>query len=147
LVDIYGNQYLSISAGPGISAGFSYVEGYLCNGGVLGLGCSAGIPSASEIKQAVAGVCYGGELILATGINFGTACKDWSLKNWDIAYSNVSTFYLGAHVAVGTGFTITIPLSPFGVESVPWFGWKDIIDVRRQSGWTYNKVLTELLWR
>lgn len=144
LVDLYGNQYLAVSGGYGVSVGFAYVEGYLCNWGLASWRCSVGIPSANEIEQAIAGVCVGPEVVLLTGISIGGICKDWSWTNWDIL-SSVSTFYAGEYGGIGGNVTVTIPLSLFGVAADPRYSWKDIIDTRLQYGWTVDKVMTELL--
>jgi hypothetical protein len=146
LVDVHGYKYLAISAGEGYMGGIGYMEGYLCDWSILSWRCNGGIPSASEIQKAVSGICGGFEVVILTGVNLGTLCKDWSVTNWDLT-SSVLTFYAGVEAGAGVGVTATIPLARFGVPPNPHEGWAELINARRQHGMTWAKISSEGLWR
>jgi RHS repeat-associated protein len=147
LVDVHGYKYLSISFGPGAIVGVGIMEGYLCNRGTLwSMNCSGGLPSNSEIEQAVSGICLGGEIVALTGLNIGALCKDYSFTNWNILTSHVTTYYAGIEFGGGGGVTITIPLSWFGVPANPNDGWEFLISQRRYLGMTRDKVIEKGLY-
>jgi hypothetical protein len=132
MYDVDGNPYVAISAGAGAIVGVGHNEGYLCNWGST---CSQ--PSASEIEQAISGICLGGEALFVTGINISALCHGFNL---DLAASSVSTFYLRAEAGLGAGVTLTVPLSFFGVGPEPTRGWRWAL-INQQNGVTYPKIV------
>ena len=137
LIDMDGNRYLAISGGIGKIAGVGYIEGYLCDWRP-GWSC-ANQPSPSEIEQAIAGICVGGELVILLGVNISPFCHGANLSKPSDWSSSISTFYLGLEAGIGGGGTLTLPLSPFGIPPKPDRGWRWLIESRR-NGMTYDKI-------
>jgi hypothetical protein len=127
-----GNKYVAYSGGPGAMYGFGYAEGYLCNS--LGRTCS--MPSPSEIEQSIRGICGGGEEVIIGGINISLICWGVNLNG----LSQMATFYIGFEAGAGSGGSVAIPLSLFGVAPNPSLGWRWALD-NQQNGTTYDEIL------
>ena len=97
MVDLDGNKYLSINL-PKVSGGrmygIGYTEGYLCN-----WLSTCPVPSSSEIEQAIAGFCAGGELVIGGGVNVSPICHGFNLQG----FSSMMTYYAGLEGGVGGG--------------------------------------------
>jgi hypothetical protein len=131
--DADGNKYFIPSGGPGGIFGLGYVEGYLCNS----LGRTCLMPSSSELEHAMAGVCWGGEVVIIGGINLAPLCHGLA---WNLEFSQIATFYIGLEAGAGNGGSLAFPLSVIGVAPNPSLGWRWAIDNQR-NGITYDKVL------
>ncbi len=140
IVDINGAFHLSFSGGPagiGNIWGPSYLEGYLCTWSWSN-GCLGNTPSPSDVTATIDGICWSNDLVLIGGVNISPFCMGARLLT-EGNYTALTTFSVGAAVGFGTGLSLTLPLSPFGIAPKPTMGWKWALD-DQINGMNFSKI-------